>query len=84
MKAAILNTIDRLIDEYRKNHKNAKPLYIVLSPEEIRQAREEIRLLNQHPDDYVITTYKDLKLAEHPALLRGNAYVSNELPETGS
>ena len=79
-----LKHIDRLIDDYKKNHKGMKPLYVVLSPDEIKQTREEIRAQENHPPDYIITEYRDLKLAEHPALLNDKAYVSNELPETGS
>jgi hypothetical protein len=79
-----LEHIDRLIEAYKKNHKGMNPLYIVLSPDEIKQARDDIRARENHPADYIITEYRDLKLAEHPALLNGQSYVSNELPETGS
>jgi hypothetical protein len=84
MNNSILNQIDQLLEVYKKNHKGMNPLYIVLSPEEIKQVREHIRNKNNHPADYVITTYKDVKLSEHPSLLPGKMYVSNELPETGS
>jgi hypothetical protein len=84
MNNSLLTHIDQLLETYKKNHKGMNPLYIVLSPEEIKQVREDIRSKNNHPADYVITTYKDVKLSEHPSLLPGKMYVSNELPETGS
>ena len=84
MSRQLLNKIDQLIEKYRQDHKGEAPLYIALSPEEAKAAMKEIKEENNHPDDYVITTYKNIKIAEHPSLLNGNAYVSNDLPETGS
>lgn len=84
MESALLKKIDQLVEAYKKNHKGEPPIYVILSAEEIKEAREAIRNINGYPDSFVITTYKDLKLAEHPQLLPGKPYVSNELPETGS
>ena len=84
MSRQMLNKIDQLIEKYKKDHKGEAPLYIVLSPDESKAVMQQIKEDNNHPDNYVITTYKDIKIAEHPSLLNGNAYVSNELPETGS
>jgi hypothetical protein len=84
MNLELTNHIDKLIDEYTRNHAGEPPLYIVVSPDESKMLRESIRKKNDHPEEYVITTYRDIKIAEHPALLNGKSYVSSELPETGS
>lgn len=84
MNTRITDTIDQLIERYKEDHKGEAPLYIVLTSDEIKEARETIRKKNNHPEDYVITTYRDIKLAEHPSPEGGKMYVSNDLPDTGS
>jgi hypothetical protein len=84
MKNSILPEIDQLIERFKKDNKNQVPLYIVLSPEEGKALIEEIREKKNYPQDYIITSYNDIKIASNPSLLNGKRYVSNELPETGS
>jgi hypothetical protein len=55
-----------------------------MSPEESKALIEEIRAKKNHPKDYIITSYKDVKIAANPSLLNGKRYASNDLPETGS
>ncbi len=81
---SLLPEVDKLIDQYKRESKNQVPLYLVLSPEESKILVEEIRVKNKYPDDFVITSYKDIKIAANPSLLNGKRYVSNELPDTGS
>lgn len=80
----LLARIDTLIEKYKKEHRGEAPLYLVVSPDESVAVREEIRKRENAPDIAVVSTYNDVKIAEHPAMLNGNMYVSNELPETGS
>jgi len=84
MSNSLLKHIDQLLEIYKRNHKGITPLYIVLSPDEIKLARTQIKNENNHPADYVVTKYQDVNLFESPSLLPGNVYVTNELPETGS
>src|SRR5690349_17913218 len=79
MKNQLLPEVDQLIDRYKKENRNQLPLYIVLSPEESRTLMEEIRTEKKYPEDYLITSYKDIKIAANPSLLNGKRYVSNEL-----
>jgi hypothetical protein len=84
MNTTILPKVDQLIDHFKRENRNQAPLYIVMSPEESKALVEEIRVMKNHPEDYIITSYKDVKIAANPSLLNGNRYVSNDLPETGS
>jgi hypothetical protein len=84
MNTLLLPEIDTLLDNFKKENRNQAPLYIVLSPEESRALVEEIRAVKKYPKDYIITSYKDVKIAANPSLLNGKRYVSNDLPETGS
>lgn len=84
MSTTLLPHVDQLIDNFKKENRNQAPLYIVMSPEESKALVEEIRVMKNHPQDYIITSYKDIKIAANPSLLNGKWYVSNELPETGS
>lgn len=84
METPLLQHIDSLIEKYRKNHKGEAPLYIVLSPDERKEVTEALKVRQNASEDTIITTYKDIKLTENPGLLKGNIYVGNELPETGS
>ena len=84
MDTPLLKHIDSLIDEFKKGHRGEAPLYIVLSPDESKAVVETMKAKQNASEDTIITTYKDIKIAENPGLLKGNAYVSNELPDTGS
>ena len=80
----LLEQIDSLIERYKKEHKGEPPLYIILSGDENKEVMGIIREAGKLPEDDIITTYKEIKLAEHPQQVNGKIYVSNELPETGS
>jgi hypothetical protein len=84
MENHLLKIIDSLIDHYKEEHKGEPPLYIILSPDENKEVIQRIKNTNDFPDDLIVTSYKGIKLAQHPSLLNGKMYVSNELPETGS
>ena len=84
MSETLLPQVDQMIDQFKKEHQNQKPLYIALSPEEGKRLVEEIRRKEKHPEDFIITSYRDVKIAANPSLLNGKRYVSNELPDTGS
>lgn len=80
----LLARVDALIENYKKEHRGEPPLYLVVSPDESVAVREEVRKKENAPDIAVVSTYKDVRIAEHPSMLNGKMYVSNELPETGS
>lgn len=84
MNTPLLKHIDNLIDQFKKDHRGEPPLYIVLSPDETKDVVDALKEKQKAPEDTIITTYRDIKIAESPALLRGNSYVSNDLPDTGS
>jgi hypothetical protein len=84
MNYPLLNQIDKLISSFKENHHGEAPLYIVVSPDESKAVREELKQKENIKDGMIINTYRDIKIAEHPSLLDGKMYVSNELPETGS
>ncbi len=80
----LLARVDMLIEQYKEAHRGEAPLYLVVSPDESSAVREAIQKKEKAPDIAVISTYQGVRIAEHPAMLNGNMYVSNELPETGS
>lgn len=84
MKDHLLERVDTLIDQFKKDHHGEAPLYIVVSPEENEKLMALIREKNNYTEDQVVTEYGKSKIATHPQLNKGNIYVSNELPETGS
>ncbi len=84
MDTPLLKHIDNLIDNFKKEHRGEPPLYIVLSPGEAKDVVDTLKTKQNAAEDIIITTYRDVKIAENPALLKGNSYVSNDLPDTGS
>jgi hypothetical protein len=84
MENGLLNHIDQLIEKFQHQNNGEKPLYVVLGPDERKEVINQIKTRKNYPSDFIVTTYHDVKLAEHPSLLNGKLYVSNELPETGS
>ena len=84
MENHLLEHIDQLVDQYKKQHKGEPPLYIILSSDENKELISLIRAANNLNNDQIVTSYKDIKLAHHPGQISGQIYVSNELPETGS
>jgi hypothetical protein len=84
MDTSILKHIDNLIDKFKKEHRGESPLYIVLSPDETKDVVDALKAKQNAAEDTIITSYRDVKIAENPALLKGNSYASNDLPDTGS
>jgi hypothetical protein len=84
MKNHLLERIDKLIAKYKADHKGETPLYIIVSPDENKEIMKTVRAAEGLAGDQIVTTYKNIKLAEHPQQVDGKIYVSNELPETGS
>lgn len=80
----LLEKIDSLIERYKKEHKGEPPLYIIVSADENKEIVNAIRTANNYPKDQIVTSYKGIKIAEHPHQGENKIYVSNELPETGS
>ena len=84
MENHLLEKIESLVDQFRKEHNGESPLYIIVFPDENKEMMKLIKAANNYPDEQIVTSYKDIKIAEHPQQMNGEIYVSNELPETGS
>jgi hypothetical protein len=84
MQNRLVETIDKLIEKYKQEHKGEAPLYIILSADENKEIMSMTKTRDNLPEDHIVTSYKGIKLAEHPQQVNGKIYVSNELPETGS
>lgn len=84
MDTPLLKHIDALIENFKKEHRGEPPLYIVVSPDEAKDVVDTLKAKQNASEDTIITTYRDIKIAENPGLLKGNSYVSNDLPDTGS
>ena len=84
MEKHLLETIDSLVDRYKKEHQGEAPLYIILSSDENKEVMNSIRSQQGLPEQQIVTSYRGIKLAHHPQQVNGKIYVSNELPETGS
>ena len=80
----MLDRIDTLIEKFKRDHKGEAPLYIILSGDENKRVMNAIKAAENLPEHQIVTTYRGVKLAEHPHQSDGEVYVSNELPETGS
>jgi|GEM_PF-1994981 hypothetical protein len=84
METTVTNNIDRAIEEYMAQHNGNKPLYCIMSAEEADELTNEVRRQEGRDDDVIITTYQDIKIIRNSLIERGEYYLGNELPETGS
>jgi hypothetical protein len=81
---SILQKVDTHLEKYKREHKGEKPLYIIVSPYDSDQIFDDVRKLEGHAVDVLVTSYKDIKIIKHDNLNEGELQLSNELPETGS
>ena len=84
METTITSNIDRAIENYKKLHGGSTPLYCIMSAEEADELTDALRHLEGQNDDVIITTYQDIKIIRNNLMERGEYFLSNELPETGS
>jgi hypothetical protein len=84
METAITSGIDRAIDNYRSRHGGNNPLYCIMSAEEADELADALRQENGEGDNVIVTSYQDIKIIRNNLMDRGQYYLGNELPETGS
>ncbi len=84
MENHLLEKVNSLVEKWKREHNGEAPLYVVVSPDENKALIKAVRAAKNYADDQIVTSYNDIKIAEHPQQTDGKMYVSNELPETGS
>ena len=84
MDTTITSSIDRQIEKYRAQHGGTNPLYCIMSAEEADELTDALRQENGQAHDVFITSYQDIKIIRNNFMDRGDYFLSNELPETGS
>lgn len=84
METPINASIDRAIEKYKALHGGNNPLYFIMSAEEADELTNMLRKNYEHDDKVFITTYQDIKIIRNTFMERGEYFLGNELPETGS
>lgn len=84
METTVTSNIDRAIENYKAQHGGSNPLYFIMSAEEADELTDSLRARNGQTDNVFITTYQDIKIIRNNLMERGQYFLSNELPETGS
>lgn len=83
MESTVTANIDQAIEDYKAMHRGENPLYCIMSMEEADQLAEALKR-RDGATDLIITSYQDIKLIRNEFMDRGEYFLSNELPETGS
>jgi hypothetical protein len=84
METTITSNLDREIEQYKKQHGGSNPLYVIMSADEADELTDALRQENGQNDEVFITSYRDIKIVRNGLMERGQYFLSNELPETGS
>lgn len=84
METTFTSNIDKAIESYKAVHGGSDPLYFIMSAEEADELTDALRIRNGQPDNVFITSYQDIKIIRNNFMERGEYFLSNELPETGS
>lgn len=84
METVITSQLDQAIEEYKSRHAGGNPLYCIMSADEADELADELRHRDGQNDNVIITTYQDIKIVRNAMMERGEYYLTNELPETGS
>lgn len=84
METTVNTNIDRAIEKYRTQHGGSNPLYFIMSTEEADELTNTLRQHYDQNDKLFITTYQDIKIIRNAFMERGEYFLGNELPETGS
>lgn len=84
METTTTSSIDHAIEKYRSVHGGSLPLYFIMSAEEADELAETVRRANGEKKDVIVTSYQDIKIIRNSLMERGQYYLGNELPETGS
>lgn len=84
METGILERVQKEIEQYGKDHRGERPLFILISPYEADALMDEVRQNSGYDADTLVTTYKDCKIVKYDSLHKGELLLTNELPETSS
>jgi hypothetical protein len=84
METATTSSIDRAIEQFKKQHNGSNPLYCIMSAEEADELAAVLRREDGLGADAIVTTYRDIKIIRNNLMERGQYVMTNELPETGS
>ena len=84
METTITSNIDRAIQNYKAQHGGSNPLYCIMSADEADELTDALRRQNGEKDQVFTTTYQDIKIIRNNFMERGEYFLGNELPETGS
>jgi hypothetical protein len=80
----ILDKVDEKLKQYKSEHNGDTPMYIQVSTFESEDLRKAIRSKEGLQNEPAITTYQGSKVVENLALKKGDLFLSDELPESGS
>ncbi|HET7178577.1 MAG TPA: hypothetical protein VFI14_02580 [Chryseosolibacter sp.] len=78
------SNIDQAIKQYRALHAGNNPLYCIMSAEEADELADILKQRSGQPHNVIVTTYQDITMIRNEFMDRGQYFLSNELPETGS
>lgn len=84
METTITSQIDLAIENYKALHGGSNPLYCIMSAEEADELAKYLRHQHGQNDNVLNTSYQDIKIIRDGLRERGEYFLSNELPETGS
>jgi hypothetical protein len=84
METTINSRIDEAIDTYKLQHGGNNPLYCIMFAGEADELTERLRQQNGLDENVIITSYRDIKIVRNDLMERGQYFLTNELPETGS
>ena len=84
MDTTVTSKIDRAIENYRARHGGSNPLYFIMSADEADELTDLLRHQSGQEANVFITSYQDIKIIRNSLMERGEYFLSNELPETGS
>ncbi|MGC1239975.1 MAG: hypothetical protein WA874_00230 [Chryseosolibacter sp.] len=84
METTINSQIDEAIENYKSQHGGDNPLYCIMSADEADELTDALRQRNGQDEKVIITSYRDIKIVRNDLMERGQYFLTNELPETGS
>ena len=84
METVTTSNLDQAIRNYKALHGGNDPLYCIMSAEEADELTQSLKQLAGRADHEILTKYQDIRIIRDKLMDRGDYYLSNELPETGS
>ena len=84
METAITSNLDHAIRNYNALHGGNNPLYCIMSAEEADEITHSLKKRAGQADNEILTRYQDITIIRNEFMDRGEYFLSNELPETGS